>query len=108
DYTWLAETNAAAAEGRAVNYNHPQFGTGSSPVLPYYIRVGAEGGVAGPFSPDRLAEEAAKYNVDANKGPVYQLVRAATGEGTDWYGAITRVAPLNRHSLGINGGSETS
>ena len=108
DYTWLAERNAAAAEGRDTNFDHPQFGTGDSPVLPYYIRVGAQGGIAGPFSPDRLAEEAAKYNVDPNKGTVYQLVRAATGEGTDWYDAITRNAPLNRHSLGINGGSETS
>ncbi len=36
------------------------------------------------------------------------MVRAATGEGTDWYGAITRNAPLNRHSIGLSGGSETS
>ncbi|WP_439487898.1 SusC/RagA family TonB-linked outer membrane protein [Algoriphagus sp.] len=108
DYTWLAERNAAAAEGRATNFDHPQFGTGDSPVLPYYIRVGSQGGVAGPFSPDRLAEEAAKYNVDYGKGDIYQLVRAATGEGTDWYDAVTRVAPLNRHSIGVNGGSETS
>ncbi|WBL43669.1 TonB-dependent receptor [Algoriphagus halophytocola] len=107
-YTWLAETNAAAAEGRDVNYSHPQFGTGATPVLPYYIRVGSEAGVAGPFSADRLAEEAAKYNVDYGKGPIYQLVRAATGEGTDWYDAITRTAPLNRHSIGVNGGSEFS
>ena len=108
DYTWLAERNAAAAEGRATKFDHPQFGTGDSPVLPYYIRVGAQGGVAGPFSPERLAEEAAKYNIDYGKGDIYQLVRAATGEGTDWFKAITRNAPLNRHSLGINGGSETS
>ncbi|WP_339865935.1 TonB-dependent receptor [uncultured Algoriphagus sp.] len=107
-YTWLAETNAAAAEGRPVKYDHPQFGTGTSPVLPYYIRVGGQGGLAGPFSPDRMAEEAAKYNVDYGKGDIYQIVRAATGEGTDWFKAITRNAPLNRHSLGINGGSETS
>jgi len=107
-YTWLAETNAAAAEGRPANYGHPQFGTGSTPVMPYYINVGGQSGVAGPFSADQLAQEAAKYNVDYGKGPIYQVVRAATGEGTDWYDAITRVAPLHRHSLGINGGSETS
>src|SRR5690606_29221208 len=84
------------------------FGTGSTPVMPYYINVGGQSGVAGPFSADQLAQEAAKYNVDYGKGPIYQIVRAATGEGTDWYDAITRVAPLHRHSLGINGGSETS
>jgi TonB-linked SusC/RagA family outer membrane protein len=108
NYTWLAETNAAAAEGRAPNYGHPQFGTGTTPVMPYYINVGGVNGVAGPFSEERMAEEAAKYNVDYGKGPIYQIVRAATGEGTDWYDAITRVAPLHRHSIGINGGSETS
>lgn len=108
NYTWLAEKNAAAAEKRDPNYSHPQFGTGPTPVLPYYINVGGATGVAGPFSEAQLAQEAAKYNVDASKGPVYQLVRANTGQGTQWYDAITRNAPLNRHSLGINGGSETS
>jgi TonB-linked SusC/RagA family outer membrane protein len=108
NYTWLAETNAAAAEGRQPNYGHPQFGNGTSPVMPYYINVGGASGVAGPFSSERLAEETAKYNVDFGKGSIYQIVRAATGEGTDWFDAITRVAPLHRHSLGINGGSETS
>jgi TonB-linked SusC/RagA family outer membrane protein len=108
NYTWLAEKNSAAAENREPKYGHPQFGSGSTPVMPYYINVGGASGVAGPFSPERLAEETAKYNVDYGKGPIYQIVRAATGEGTDWYDAITRVAPLHRHSIGVNGGSETS
>jgi len=108
DYTWLAETNQAAQSNRAPKYEHPQFGTGSSPVLPYYINVGGVPGVAGPFSPDRLASEQELYNVDPSKGPIHQLVRAAQGEGTDWYKALTRNAPLNRHSIGLNGGSETS
>ncbi len=107
-YTWLAETNRAAQSGESPDYGHPQFGSGNTPVLPYYINVGGTPGVAGPFSADRLAEEAAKYNVDPSQGSVYQLVRAATGEGTNWYDAITRVAPLNRQSIGLSGGSETS
>ncbi|SFO76934.1 TonB-linked outer membrane protein, SusC/RagA family [Algoriphagus ornithinivorans] len=107
-YTWLAETNQARIDGRTPNYGHPQFGTGATPVLPYYINVGGAAGVSGPFSPQRIEEERAKYNIDPTKGPVYQLVRAATGEGTDWYQALTRNAPLNRHSIGLNGGSETS
>ncbi|WP_144605697.1 SusC/RagA family TonB-linked outer membrane protein [Algoriphagus algorifonticola] len=107
-YTWLAETNQARIDGRSPNYGHPQFGTGATPVLPYYINVGGAAGVSGPFSPQRIEEERAKYNIDPTKGPVYQLVRAATGEGTDWYQALTRNAPLNRHSIGLNGGSETS
>ncbi|MEP1088372.1 TonB-dependent receptor [Algoriphagus sp.] len=107
-YTWLAETNQAAQDGRAPKYEHPQFGTGNTPVLPYYINVGGASGVAGPFSEAQLAAEREKYNVDRTKGGVYQVVRAATGEGTDWYDALTRNAPLNRHSIGLNGGSETS
>jgi len=108
EYTWLAESNQARIDGREPNYGHPQFGTGSSPVLPYYINVGGTPGVAGPFSEAQLEEERAKYNVDRSKGGVYQLVRAATGEGTDWYKELTRSAPLTRHSIGLNGGSETS
>jgi TonB-linked SusC/RagA family outer membrane protein len=107
-YTWLAETNQARVDGRTPAYSHPQFGSGQTPVLPYYINVGGESGVAGPFSADRIEQERAKYNVDPAKGAIYQLVRAATGEGTDWYDALTRNAPLNRHSIGLNGGSESS
>ncbi|MBN7817179.1 SusC/RagA family TonB-linked outer membrane protein [Algoriphagus pacificus] len=107
-YTWLAETNQARIDNRAPKYEHPQFGTGNTPVLPYYINVGGAAGVAGPFSAAQLEEERAKYNVDRSKGGVYQVVRAATGEGTDWYKELTRNAPLNRHSIGLNGGSETS
>ncbi|EAZ80616.1 SusC/RagA family TonB-linked outer membrane protein [Algoriphagus machipongonensis] len=106
--TWLAETNQAIIDDRDPNYEHPQFGTGTSPVLPYYINVGGAAGVPGPFTAAQLEEERAKYNVDRNKGGVYQVVRAATGEGTDWYRELTRSAPLTRHSIGLNGGSETS
>ncbi|MEN2282327.1 TonB-dependent receptor [Algoriphagus sp. SE2] len=108
DYTWLAETNQAILDGRDPAYGHPQFGSGSTPVLPYYINVGGASGVPGPFTAAQLEEERAKYNIDPAKGPIYQVVRAATGEGTDWYDALTRNAPLNRHSIGLNGGSETS
>lgn len=107
-HTWLAETNQARVDGRAPAYSHPQFGTGSTPVLPYYINVGGTAGVAGPFSADRIEQERAKYNIEPSKGAIYQLVRAATGEGTDWFDALTRNALLNRHSIGLNGGSEAS
>jgi TonB-linked SusC/RagA family outer membrane protein len=107
-YTWLAETNQAMIDGRDPKYEHPQFGTGSTPVMPYYINVGGAAGVAGPFSAAQLEEERLKYNIDPSKGAIYQVVRAATGEGTDWYKELTRNAPLNRHSIGLNGGSETS
>ncbi|GAA0881004.1 TonB-dependent receptor [Algoriphagus jejuensis] len=118
DYTWLAETNTAKQNNVAPNYGHAQLGTGSSPVLPYYLSVitkdpvtgayGVASGQPGPLSQAQLDQQAEWYNVDPSKGAVVQLTRAATGDGTDWYGALTAPAPLHRHSLGFNGGSETS
>lgn len=116
-YTWLAETNQAAVDGETPDYSHPQFGTGSSPVLPYYLSkisqddkgdLSNSTGQPGPLSAAELEQQREWYNIDRAKGAVLQLTRAATGEGTDWYDAITRVAPIQRHSLGFNGGSETS
>ncbi|MGM0945041.1 MAG: SusC/RagA family TonB-linked outer membrane protein [Bacteroidota bacterium] len=116
-YTWLAERNQALIDGDDPEYGHPHFGSGNSPVLPYYLSVIGQNsngslqnrpGQPGPLSATELAQQEAWYNVDPNAGPVLQLVRAATGEGTDWYDAITRTAPLHRHSIGLNGGSETS
>jgi TonB-linked SusC/RagA family outer membrane protein len=110
DITWQAERNQARLDGREPNFAgiHPQFGSGQQPVLPYYINVGGAAGVAGPLSPAQLEEQRELYNIDPTRGSIHQLVRAATGEGTDWFGAITRVAPIQRHSLGFSGGTETS
>lgn len=110
DITWQAERNQARLDGREPNFAgiHPQFGGGQQPVLPYYINVGGQAGVPGPLSPAQIEEQRALYNIDPGAGSIHQLVRAATGEGTDWYGAITRVAPIQRHSLGFSGGTETS
>lgn len=109
DLTWQAEINSARTANRPVNFAglHPQFGTGPRPVLPYYINVGGVPGVAGPLTPAQLEEQRALYNVDPRR-PIHQLVRAATGEGTDWFDEITRVAPIQRHSLGFSGGTGTS
>jgi TonB-linked SusC/RagA family outer membrane protein len=118
DLTWLAERNQAALDGRAPAYGHPQLGTGQTPVLPYYLsqisqnpNTGAlsnASGTAGPLNAQQLEQQRGWYNIDPRKGPVLQLTRAATGEGTDWYDAITSSAPLQRHSMGFSGGSEKS
>jgi TonB-linked SusC/RagA family outer membrane protein len=99
DWTWTAQRNAGQTPG------HPQYGTGSSPVLPDYINVGGAGNVSA--SAVNLANEKAKYNIDPTSGPVYQVVKA-NKSGTDWYGAITRNAPMTRHNLGFTGATETS
>lgn len=108
DITWLAERNQARIDGRAPNYGHPQLGTGQQPVLPYYINAGGQAGVAGPLSPAQLEEQRDLYNIDPRQGGIHQLVRAATGDGTDWYDAITRRAPISRHSMGFSGGTGSS
>jgi TonB-dependent starch-binding outer membrane protein SusC len=117
-YTWLAETNTAQINNRAPAYGHPQFGTGSSPVMPYYLSLISRNattgafsvlsGQPGPLSAAQIEQQKDWYNVDPTKGTIRQLTRAMTGEGTDWYDALTSPAPLHRHSLGFNGGSESS
>ena len=104
EWTWAAIRNGAIQNGEDPDYDHPQYGTGQTPVLPDYIKVGDQDGVIGTVD---LAAEAANYNADPFAGPIYQVVRA-NKEGTDWYDAITRNALLNRHSLGFSGGTEKS
>jgi TonB-linked SusC/RagA family outer membrane protein len=104
NWTWQALRNDAAATGGQPIFNHPQFGTGATPVIPDFINVGGRSGVVGSVD---LNAERAKYNVDPTVGSIYQVVRA-NKEGTDWYDAITRTAALTRHSLGFSGGGENS
>ena len=104
EWTWNQFRNTATQNGTAPAYQHPQFGSGSTPVIPDYINVGGRPGVVGTVD---LAAEQLKYNVNPAAGPIYQVVRANKA-GTDWYDEITRVAPVQRHSLGFSGGTESS
>ena len=107
DWTWNAIRNTATANGVAPDFSNVaggQYGTGQTPVLPDYINVGGVGGIVGSID---LAAAKAKYNVNATAGPIYQVVRA-NKEGTDWYKAITRNAPIFRQTLGFSGGTESS
>jgi TonB-linked SusC/RagA family outer membrane protein len=101
-WTWIAERNAGKVEANG-NPTHPQYGTGVNPVLPDYILAGGKTGV---FAGDP-AIDPSKYNVDFNKGDIYQIVKANKA-GTDWYDAITRTAPIQQHAVGLSGGSENS
>ena len=106
DWTWNAIRNKQTALGQPVNFAgvaSGQYGSGATPVLPEYLQVGNRFGVTGGVD---LAAEKLKYNIDNSLGPIYQVTRANKA-GTDWYGAITRVAPLMRHTLGFSGGSES-
>lgn len=118
DWTWRAIRNTedanAAAAGRPVDYteafkkfNHPQFGGGLEPVMPVYLRVGAQAGAAIGNNAVDLEAERLKYNNDPRKGATYTVIKANL-KGTDWYDEITRNAPIIRQTLGLMGGSDGS
>lgn len=104
DWTWQAVRNSTHPDS-VPKFNHPQYGTGNTPVLPDYINVGGEAGLnEGDFD---LGEALKRYNVNPDNGGIYQVVRANKA-GTDWYDAITRTAPFTRHTLGFTGSSESA
>ncbi|PPK88019.1 TonB-linked SusC/RagA family outer membrane protein [Neolewinella xylanilytica] len=102
--TWEAIRNTAAANGVDPVFNHPQYGTGETPVIPDYIMVGATSGYVGEID---VEDERTRYNIDPASGDYYQVVRA-NKEGTDWYDAITRTAMVNRHTLGFSGSTDAT
>ena len=111
DWAWQARKNDLFQAGTPIGpdsftgISGNQYGTGQTPVLPDYLLVGKNAGVAA--SAVDLAAERAKYNVNPANGAIYNVIRA-NKEGTNWYKEITRVAPLMRHNLGFSGGTETS
>lgn len=112
DWTWQSRRNDIFEAGGTIGPDSftglggGQYGSGQTPVLPDYLNVGGTPGVIGPID---LVAAKALYNIDPTAGPIYQVVRAnKTGEGTDWYGTVTRNAPLARNTLGVSGGSEYS
>ncbi|WP_246202401.1 SusC/RagA family TonB-linked outer membrane protein [Spirosoma agri] len=110
DWTWQARKNDLFQTGTAVGSNsfagiaNGQYGSGQTPVLPDYLLVGRNAGVVGSVD---LAAEQAHYNINPANGAIYNVI-PANKQGTDWYKAITRVAPMTRHTLGFSGGTETS
>ncbi len=99
DWTHVAYRNNAAANGTAVSYTHPQYGNQATPRMPTYLHANGANGVVGNV--DLAAIEAA-YKAN----PINVFLIKPNLEGTNWYDAITRVAPLQRHSLGFSGGTE--
>ena len=99
DWTHVAYRNNAAANGTAVSYTHPQYGTNAQATLPTYLHANGANGVRG--SVDLAAIQAAAA---AKPGEVF-LIKPNLA-GTNWYDEITRTAALQRHSLGFNGGTE--
>jgi len=49
EWTWRAIENAAINAGTTPDYNHPQYGTGQTPVIPDWLLVGPDAGIVGPI-----------------------------------------------------------
>jgi len=106
DLQWLVYSNTRDEQGNPIQtVNHPQYGTwtrgGAGPRIPDYIVP------AGAMEGDPRVDPAL-YNLDLqNPGSIYQIVRA-NQEGTDWYDAITRNAPIQNHDITLSGGGDNS
>jgi len=98
-WTWTALKNSGSP------LSHPQYGSGPTPVIPDYLKVGNRSGVIGTID---LEAERAKYNITGPTiGDYYQVIKANKA-GTDWYKELTQLGTINRHSLGFEGGGDAS
>ena len=80
-----------------------QYGTGLTPVIPDYIKVGNSSGVTGSSA----ATDLSLYNNNYAKGDPYLIV-PANKTGTDWFHALFKPAPIQSHTLTASGGSDKS
>ena len=101
DYTHIAAVNNAAANGTPVTYTHPQYGTASQATLPDYLYATGQGSGLSTSQVDFAAVQAL-YDAD----PISTFLIKANKSGTNWYDAITDVAPIQRLGIGFQGGSE--
>lgn len=106
DMTWVALKAAGQVDTVTGNPTHPQYGSGATPVLPDYLKVGDEAGLSG-LSPNDPRLDPAKFNVDFDKGPIYQVIKA-NKQGTDWYDALTDRGYVQNHTLGFSGGTDNA
>lgn len=80
----------------------PQYGNGSEPVLPDYIRPAGE--MSGNVNGDDYFVKP-EYKDPAALNSFNQIVRA-NKQGTDWYDEIFSPAMTTSHDLSVSGGSE--
>jgi len=105
DLQWLVFDNSVDDDGNPIQTApHPQYGTyqrgANRPRIPDYIIP------SGAMEGDPRVDPS-NYAFDLSAGNVNQIVRA-NQQGTDWYGAITRNAPIQNHDITLSGGGENS
>jgi TonB-linked SusC/RagA family outer membrane protein len=88
---WLEARNKGLTPG--VDYTHPQYGTGTNPVIPDYILP------AGAVEGDPAADPAL-YD-----WPNYVIFKA-NKSGTDWYDEIYQNGKYSEFDLSVRGGSQ--
>ncbi|HEY6977396.1 MAG TPA: TonB-dependent receptor [Chitinophagaceae bacterium] len=103
EVTWLSLRNSGQLDTTTGNPTHPQYGNGTQPEIPDYILIGSRNGVVGQPTPEELAQ----YNIDYNKGDIYQIV-GANKTGTDWYHELFTPAPIQSHTISASGGGDRS
>ncbi|MDA0200430.1 MAG: SusC/RagA family TonB-linked outer membrane protein [Bacteroidetes bacterium] len=98
-WTHIGYENNAKANGTEVAYSHQQYGSNATPVLPDYLHANGKNGIVGSVD---LAAIKTAYESD----PENVFLIKSNKQGTNWYDAITRIAPLNRLAIGVSGGSD--
>lgn len=99
EYTHIGYRNNAAATNTPVQYTHPQYGSNPTPRIPDFLHANGANGIVGSvdLAAIRAAYEAEPENVF--------LIRPNLA-GTNWYKELTRIAPITRLTLGVNGGTD--
>jgi TonB-linked SusC/RagA family outer membrane protein len=102
DLTWLAYRNSGQLTG--ANPSHPQYGNGTTPVLPDYILAGSQSGVKA----GNPAADPSKYFLNLADPNSSYLIVPANKVGTNWYNEVFSSQPLMNHNIGLSGGSDRS
>jgi TonB-dependent starch-binding outer membrane protein SusC len=92
---WVAGLLPAGSAEPELKYNHPQFGTGATPVIPTYLFPTGASTADMSLYDNKLAHE---------DGSDTYLI-AKTSPGTDWFGETTRNAAFKEYTIDIAGGS---
>jgi len=98
DLFWLAAKNSQQDKNGVVTSG--QYGTGTSPVIPDYIKYGSKSGYTGPV-------DLTKYNNNYSKGDIFLIV-PANKTGTDWWNLLMSNAPMQSHTITASGAAEKS
>src|SRR5450432_1348922 len=88
------------------------YGNGADPVLPDYIYYTGYAANGTPITSSNPGVDPSLYSVDYSRlgDPGYNpyIIVPSNKNGTDWYSAITRNAPITSHNLTMSGANDNS